>query len=102
MDGIAFSSEHPDTADLSAVGVSCGEELVGRARPDQYSADLSLFALDAGLRLRETLKPRLMYLSTSDYVQHTDAPGAAGAHAFHTPLDRRNARMHGAAATAQL
>src|SRR3546814_16188183 len=42
MDGIAFSSEHPDTADLSAVGVSGGEELVGRARPDQYSADLSL------------------------------------------------------------
>src|SRR3546814_741648 len=102
MDGIAFSSEHPDTADLSAVGVSGGEELVGRARPDQYSADLSLFALDAGLRLIETLKPRLMYLSTSDYVQHKYAPGEADANAFHTAVDRRIARMIELGATVAL
>src|SRR3546814_19695713 len=56
MDGIAFSSEHPDNADLSAVGVSGGEELVGRARHDQYSADHPLLALDAGLPLSEPLK----------------------------------------------
>src|SRR3546814_17555433 len=89
MDGIAFSSGHPDTADLSAVGVSGGEELVGRARPDQYSADLSLFALDAGLRLIETLKPRLMYLSTSAYVQHNTPPGEPAATAFPPPGARR-------------
>ena len=49
--------------------------LVGRARPDMYSADLSLFVLDAGLRLLERGAARLLYLSLSDYVQHGHAPG---------------------------
>ena len=102
MDGIAFSSEHPNTADLTAAGATSGEELVGRGRPDQYSADLSLFALDAGLRLLETLKPQLMYLSTSDYVQHKHEPGAAESDAFHAEVDRRIARMIELGATVAL
>ncbi|GJE43711.1 phosphonoacetate hydrolase [Methylobacterium soli] len=102
MDGIAFSSEQPNTADLSAVGASGGEELVGRARPDQYSADLSLFALDAGLKLLASLKPGLMYLSTSDYVQHKYAPGDAEANAFHAEVDKRIARMIELGATVAL
>ncbi len=36
MDGVAFSSEHADKADLSAIGFANGEELVGRPKPDQY------------------------------------------------------------------
>ncbi|MGH7097817.1 MAG: alkaline phosphatase family protein, partial [Stellaceae bacterium] len=44
LDGIAFSSEQADA------GV---EKMVGRPRPDMYSADLSLYVLDAGLRLLE-------------------------------------------------
>ncbi|MCE4226234.1 phosphonoacetate hydrolase [Methylobacterium sp. C25] len=102
MDGIAFSSEQPDTADLSALGVSGGEELVGRSRPDQYSADLSLFALDAGIKLLETTKPGLMYLSTSDYVQHKYAPGEAESNRFHGEVDRRIARMIELGATVAL
>src|SRR5215472_15398051 len=42
--GICFSSE------CASAEV---EELVGRARPDMYSADLSLFVLDAGIALLE-------------------------------------------------
>ena len=102
MEGIAFSSEQPNTADLSAIGVSGGEELVGRAKPDQYSADLSLFAIDAGIKLLESLKPGLMYLSTSDYVQHKYAPGNAEANAFHAEVDKRVARMIELGATVAL
>lgn len=102
MDGIAFSSEQPNTADLSAVGVSGGEELVGRPKPDQYSADLSLFALDAGLKLLGSLKPGLMYLSTSDYVQHKFAPGDVESNAFHAEVDKRIARMIELGATVAL
>jgi len=102
MDGIAFSSEHPNSADLSSVGVSGGEELVGRSRPDQYSADLSLFALDAGVKLLASLKPGLMYLSTSDYVQHKSGPGDAEANNFHAEVDRRIARMIELGATVAL
>lgn len=102
MDGIAFSSEHPNVADLTALGFRSGEELVGRGRPDQYSADLSLFALDAGVRLMETAKPELMYLSTSDYVQHKYQPGEAESNDFHAAVDRRIARLIELGATVAL
>jgi phosphonoacetate hydrolase len=102
MEGIAFSSEHPNIADLSALGFKSGEEMVGRGKPDQYSADLSLFALDAGLKLLETARPGLMYLSTSDYVQHKYQPGDDESNAFHSEVDRRIARMIELGATVAL
>jgi phosphonoacetate hydrolase len=36
----------------------------------------------------QTVKPDLMYLSTTDYVQHKHAPGTAGANAFFAMMDR--------------
>jgi phosphonoacetate hydrolase len=78
--GLSFSSEN---ADLWA------EALVGRKRPDMYSADLSLFVLDAGLRLVERGEVELLYLSLSDFVQHAHAPGEPEADAFHWALDER-------------
>lgn len=102
MDGIAFSSEHPNSADLTALGFKGGEDMVGRAKPDQYSADLSLFALDAGIRLLEISKPQLIYLSTSDYVQHKYKPGDAESNAFHTAVDSRIARLIELGATVAL
>lgn len=103
MDGIAFSSEYADKTDLSKFGFSNGEALVGRSRPDQYSADLSLFALDAGLKLLASdARPELMYLSTSDYVQHKNAPGDADSDAFHAAVDARIAAMMALGATVAL
>ena len=84
LDGVCFSSEYAD-ADVEA--------MVGRARPDMYSADLSLFVLDAGLTLLERGDARLLYLSLSDYVQHGHAPGDPEADAFHKALDERVARF---------
>ncbi|MCP9628556.1 phosphonoacetate hydrolase [Rhodopseudomonas palustris] len=102
MDGIAFSSEHPNSADLAALGFDGGEHMVGRSKPDQYSADLSLFALDAGIRLLETARPDLTYLSTSDYVQHKYQPGDAQSNDFHAAVDRRIARLIDLGATVAL
>jgi phosphonoacetate hydrolase len=100
MDGIAFSSEYADKADLSKFGFANGEALVGRPHPDQYSADLSLFALDAGLKLLQSpTRPDLMYLSTSDYVQHKNAPGEPDSDAFHAAVDQRVATMMAMGAT---
>jgi phosphonoacetate hydrolase len=84
LDGPCWSSECAD-ARLEA--------MVGRARPDMYSADLSLFVLDAGLRLLALGAARLVYLSLSDYVQHAHAPGNPEADAFHAALDARVARF---------
>ena len=69
------------------------EALVGRPKPDMYSADLSLFVLDAGIRLVEQRRAELLYLSLSDYVQHGHAPDEPEALEFHRALDQRLARL---------
>lgn len=84
MDGPCFSSE----AAPSEI-----EALVGRKKPDMYSADLSLFVLDAGIRLVEQGSAELLYLSLSDYVQHGHAPDEPEALQFHAALDERLARL---------
>jgi phosphonoacetate hydrolase len=84
LDGICFSSECAD-AEIEA--------MVGRGKPDMYSADLSLFVLDAGIKLLERGAAELLYLSLSDYVQHAHAPGAPEADAFHRAIDDRVRRL---------
>ena len=91
--GICFSSEQADRCTLAEHGIEGVEALVGRPRPDMYSADLSLFVLDAGIRLVEQRRARLLYLSLSDYVQHGHAPGEPEALEFHRALDDRLARF---------
>ena len=61
---------------------------MGLPLPSVYSADLSEFVFAAGVMLLETLRPDLMYLSTTDYVQHKHAPGTAGANSFYAMMDR--------------
>ena len=55
--------------------------------PSVYSADLSEFVFAAGVKLLETFKPDLMYLSTTDYVQHKAAPGSEMADSFYAMFD---------------
>ena len=90
---ICFSSEHADRCTLGEHGIDHVEALVGRPKPDMYSADLSLFVLDAGIRLVEQGRAQLLYLSLSDYVQHGHAPDEPEALAFHQALDSRLARF---------
>ena len=67
--------------------------LVGLPPPSVYSAALSEFVFAAGLRLMETRRPALMYLSTTDYIQHKFAPGSEGANAFYAMMDGYLARL---------
>jgi phosphonoacetate hydrolase len=82
--GICFSSEcaSPEV-----------EAMVGRLKPNMYSADLSLFVLDAGIALLEREAAELLYLSLSDYVQHAHAPGDPAADTFHRAIDDRVGRL---------
>lgn len=91
--GISFSSEAADRTTSAENGLDDVEALVGRPKPDMYSADLSLFVLDAGIRLVEQGRARLLYLSLSDYVQHGHAPDEPEALDFHRELDHRLARL---------
>lgn len=85
--GICFSSEKADQATLAGNGIEHVLELVGRPLPSVYSADLSEFVFAAGVKLMQTHRPDVMYLSTTDYIQHKHAPGTEGANAFYTMMD---------------
>lgn len=89
--GISFSSERADEVVIS--GCVTAEDFVGRPKPDMYSADLSLFVLDAGIQVVERRMAELLYLSLSDYVQHAYAPGEPESDAFLRQLDERVRRL---------
>jgi phosphonoacetate hydrolase len=93
LKGICFSAEKADTVTLADNGIADVLDLVGLPVPDVYSAGLSEFVFAAGVRLAETRKLDLMYLSTTDYIQHKWAPGTQGANDFYAMMDRYLAQL---------
>jgi phosphonoacetate hydrolase len=86
-DAICFSAEKADTATLEEHGIADVLDFVGKPLPSVYSADLSEFIFAAGVKLLEANRPDIMYLSTTDYIQHKHAPGSEGANAFYKMMD---------------
>ena len=84
LKGTCFSAEKADAATVALVGVPV---------PSGYSAELSEFVFAAGVKLMERDRPDLMYLSTTDYVQHKAAPGTPAANAFYAMMDKYLARL---------
>jgi phosphonoacetate hydrolase len=72
---------------LADNGIDQVLDKIGRPLPSVYSADLSEFVFAAGVWLMAHEKPDLMYLSTTDYIQHKCAPGTDGANAFYAMMD---------------
>jgi phosphonoacetate hydrolase len=91
--GICFSAEKADVATVEENGIDNLLRRVGMPLPSVYSADLSEFVFAAGVALMETVRPDLMYLSTTDYVQHKFAPGTDGANRFYGMMDRYLGRL---------
>ena len=84
---ICFSSEKSDQATVADNGIERANRYVGLPVPEVYSADLSEFIFAAGVKLIEEERADLMYLSTTDYVQHKNAPGSGGANDFYAMMD---------------
>jgi phosphonoacetate hydrolase len=99
MTGICFSSEKADQATLAENGIENVLGRVGMPLPSVYSAQLSEFVFVAGVKLMERERPDLMYLSTTDYVQHKAAPGTPLANDFYAMIDRNLARLDALGAT---
>ena len=88
MKGICFSAEKADEATQLENGITGVPDLVGMAVPSVYSAELSEFVFAAGVKLMANARrPDVMYLSTTDYVQHKHAPGTQAADAFYNMMD---------------
>jgi phosphonoacetate hydrolase len=99
MKGICFSSEKADQVTLAENGIENVLGLVGMPVPSVYSAELSEFVFIAGVKLMERDRPDLMYLSTTDYIQHKAAPGTQIANDFYAMMDRNLARLDELGAT---
>ena len=88
MQGVCFSSEKADQLSETENGITGVLEMVDKPLPSVYSADLSEFVFAAGVELmKRAPRPDVMYLSTTDYVQHKHAPGTEGADAFYRMMD---------------
>jgi phosphonoacetate hydrolase len=85
---VCLSSEKADQCSLQENGIEGVVEMVGMPVPDVYSLELSEFVFAAGVKLMERMRPDLLYLSTTDFIQHKHAPGSDGANAFYAMMDR--------------
>jgi phosphonoacetate hydrolase len=99
MKGICFSSERADQVTLAENGIDNVLDRVQMPVPSVYSAALSEFVFVAGVKLMERERPDLMYLSTTDYIQHKAAPGTPLANDFYAMMDRNLARLDELGAT---
>ena len=85
---ICFSAEKSDQATKIENGIENVNEWLGMPVPEVYSQDLSEFVMAAGVKLMEEFKPDIMYLSTTDYIQHKYAPGHKVANKFYSMFDK--------------
>ena len=85
---ICFSAEKSDQATKDLNGIDNVNDWLGMPVPEVYSEGLSEFVMAAGVKLLEEFKPNIMYLSTTDYIQHKYAPGNETANKFYAMFDK--------------
>ncbi|MGN6305609.1 MAG: phosphonoacetate hydrolase [Mesorhizobium sp.] len=85
---LCFSAEKSDTTTVAEHGIDNASKHFGLAVPEVYSAELSEFVFAAGVQLLKEFRPDVMYLTTTDYVQHKYAPGVPQANAFYEMFDK--------------
>ncbi len=83
-----FSAERSATTTKAEHGQDNAADWLGLPQPEVYSAELSEFVFAAGVKLLNEWQPDVMYLTTTDYVQHKYAPDQPEAQAFYAMFDR--------------
>ena len=83
-----FSAERSDTSTTEEHGQAEASKWLGMAQPEVYSAELSEFVFAAGVKLLKEWSPDVMYLTTTDYVQHKYSPDQPEAKAFYEMFDK--------------
>ncbi|MBL8345998.1 MAG: phosphonoacetate hydrolase [Rubrivivax sp.] len=84
---VSFSTEFADKCTMAENGIQNVIEWLGMDKPGMYSMELSLFVLEAGLKLLKERRPDLLFLSLTDWVQHKWSPEEADARRFYEKLD---------------
>lgn len=86
---ICFSAQYAGNCTESENGIKDVEQWLGRPAPPQYSGELSIFTLDAGLKLLHENRADLFYLTLSDYIQHKYPPRSQQSNDFLKAIDAR-------------
>ncbi len=88
-----FSAERAASSTQAEHGQDNAAAWLGFGQPDVYSAELSEFVFAAGVKLLAEWAPDVMYLTTTDYVQHKYAPHQPQAQAFYAMFDKYLAQL---------
>lgn len=88
--GIQFSAEK---ADISKEICGYDAEAEIGPKPNIYSGDASVYAIEAGVKLLEAGKADFMYLSLTDYMQHAYAPEEKESLEFYAQLDEQIGKL---------
>lgn len=88
LDGVCFSAEFANQATIDENGIEDVEQgLMGKERPGIYDPYISVYCIEAGAKLLQKEHYDVMYLTTTDFVQHKYAPGSADANDFLSKID---------------
>jgi phosphonoacetate hydrolase len=90
---VCFSMEKVDQTTTLENGLGDAMGLISR-KPQFYSTETSMAVLDAGIALLRQGRADILYLSTTDYIQHMYAPEEPEALDFMRQLDSRLAKLH--------
>ncbi len=90
---MSFSAQYAEHCTLDDNGIEEVLDLVSMPQPDMYSAELSLFVLEAGIKLLQERQPDISYLSLTDFIQHKYAPHEPEAQDFYAKLDAALGRL---------
>jgi len=96
---ICFSAEKSNQTSIEENGIENVNDWLGKPVPEVYSQDLSEFVMATGVKLMEEFKPDIMYLSTTDYIQHKYAPGHEIANNFYAMFDKYIGQLDSTEAT---
>ena len=99
---VSLSAEFADKCTLADNGIDNALQWLGMSQPGMYSMELSLFVLEAGIKLLQERRPELLYLSLTDWVQHKWSPEEEGARTFYRKLDDCIGRLAALDATVAL
>ena len=91
--GICFSGELAHATTEEEHGIAEVTRRMDQKNPGIYSGHMSDFVMACGVYLARERLADLLYLSLTDFVQHTYAPGTPEADAFYTSLDGRLAEL---------
>ncbi|MDX2145929.1 MAG: phosphonoacetate hydrolase [Planctomycetota bacterium] len=87
---ISVSSERVHESTLANSGIADALTIAGyAAKPEIYSADASVFVLKLGAALVRERRVDVLYLSTTDFIQHKYAPHEQGALDFYAKIDHQ-------------